>query len=139
MVHFPPWDTLAFEGLTPHPEISAQRTAALFRARHGGPFIFVAPVEAALQRLVPPDALENAAITVSVNEETGRDELIAHLVTTGYQRVSQVEERGEVSVRGGIVDIYAPFYPSRCALNFLATRWNRSAPLIRPPNAPWRN
>ena len=34
------------------------------------------------------------------------DELVDRLVAMGYERVPQVEERGDLSVRGGILDVY---------------------------------
>ena len=34
------------------------------------------------------------------------DELLARLVAAGYRREHQVEHRGEVAVRGGIIDVF---------------------------------
>ncbi len=110
LVSFPAWDTLIYEDLPPHPETSAARTAALFRAMNPGPFVMVAPVEATFQRLPPKAALEEWAMPVAVGDELDRDNFIATLIRTGYNRVGQVEERGEIAVRGGIIDIFAPHY-----------------------------
>ncbi len=111
VVVFPAWETLPFEGLPPLPDVSARRIAALARARTGGPFVLVAPVTAALQRTLPPEALEGAARWIRKGDPVDRDALVAALVDAGYQRVGQVQERGEVSVRGGIVDVFPPHYP----------------------------
>ncbi|TAL15554.1 transcription-repair coupling factor [bacterium] len=118
VVYLPPWDTLTFENLPPHPEISAQRIAALFRATNGGPFILVAPVESVLQRLPAPRTVENGSIPISVGEEFSRERFLLKLAQSGYQRVGQVEERGEVSVRGGLVDLFAPHYERPLRLEF---------------------
>ncbi len=111
VVVFPAWETLPFEGLPPLPDVSARRIAALARARAGGPFVLVAPVTAALQRTLPPEALEGAARWVRCGDVLDRDAFVGALVDGGYHRVGQVQERGEVSVRGGIVDVFPPHYP----------------------------
>ncbi len=111
VVVYPAWEMAPFEGIPPVPEVSARRLAALFRARHGGAFALVAPVTALLQRTAPPEAIEGASTLVSVGEELDRDRLARALVASGYHVVGQVEERGEASLRAGIVDVFAPFYP----------------------------
>jgi len=118
VLFFPPWDTLTFENIPPHPEISAQRITALHRTQSGGPFVVVAPVEATLQKIPSPKILNEAVMKIAVGQEVGRDSFIARLLSNGYQRVEQVEERGEVSVRGGIMDIFAPHYTSPLRLEF---------------------
>ena len=110
VVVFPGWETLPFEAIAPLPEVAARRISALYRARQGGPFVLVAPVAAALQRTLPPEALEAASLPLSVGGDLDRDELAGRLVDAGYRIVGQVEERGEASLRGGIIDVYPPFY-----------------------------
>ncbi|WP_025321433.1 transcription-repair coupling factor [Deferrisoma camini] len=107
----PAWETSPFDAIPPLPEVSARRIAALARLERGGPLIAVAPVTAALQRTLPPGVLRQATRTVEVGGELARDGFVEHLVAAGYHRVGQVSERGEVSVRGGIVDLFPPFYP----------------------------
>ena len=34
------------------------------------------------------------------------DEVAAELVAAGYERVDQVEDRGQFAIRGGILDVY---------------------------------
>ncbi|MEW6486666.1 MAG: transcription-repair coupling factor [Thermodesulfobacteriota bacterium] len=111
VVLFPGWEASPFEGIPPLPEVSARRIAALARARHPGPFALVAPVGAALQRTLPPEVLEGAQARVAVADALDREVLARRLVESGYHAVGQVAEPGEVSLRGGIVDVFAPFYP----------------------------
>jgi len=123
-----PWDAkivfLPSKGVSPldviadYPEISARQTAALFRAHHGGPFICVAPVTAALQLTPPVKAIDEASILLSVGEELDCDDLALRLIRSGYHFVSQVEERGEACRRGGIMDIFAPFYEQPLRIEF---------------------
>jgi len=44
------------------------------------------------------------------NEEIDREQLIDKLICGGYVRTTIVEEPGDFSVRGGIMDIFSPLY-----------------------------
>ncbi|HSH71168.1 MAG TPA: transcription-repair coupling factor [Deferrisomatales bacterium] len=118
VVVYPGWETAPFEALPRMPEVSARRVAALFRASHGGPFVCVCPVAAALQRTVPPAVIDAASRLVAVGEELPPAQLRQQLVESGYHVVGQVEERGEASFRGGILDVFAPFYPHPLRIEF---------------------
>ena len=67
--------------------------------------VVVAPVRALVQRL-GPHVEEIAPVVVRPGDRLDRDELVATLVAGGYRREYQVEARGEVAVRGSIVDVY---------------------------------
>ncbi len=122
---FPAWDTLPFERVSPEVSTMGQRLHLLWRLgladasaadtdtdavlapteKPVPPDVVVAPVRALLQRLAP---VSEAAIPVHVARGARVDqaELIARLVGLGYRREYQVEHRGELSVRGGIVDVF---------------------------------
>ena len=65
----------------------------------------MAPIKAVLQRLGP---FRTAArpVTVGKGDRIDPAELVAELVAAGYRRESIVEHRGELAVRGGIVDVF---------------------------------
>ena len=44
------------------------------------------------------------------------------LEINGYQRVSIAEERGDYSVRGGVIDVFSPLYPLPTRLEFWGDR-----------------
>ena len=104
---FPAWDTLPFERVSPEVSTMGRRLALLWRLRDpaSAPLVIVAPVRALLQRLGP---VEEAAVPVVVarGERLDQTELVSRLVALGYRREYQVEHRGELAVRGGIVDVY---------------------------------
>ena len=105
---FPAWETLPFERVSPSVETMGRRLRAMWRLRHGaaeGPRLIVAPVRALIQRLGP--RVEDAEPTVvAAGDVLDVDELVERLSLAGYRREYQVEHRGEVAVRGGIVDVY---------------------------------
>ncbi|HZA60929.1 MAG TPA: DEAD/DEAH box helicase, partial [Actinomycetota bacterium] len=103
---FPAWEALPGEGISPAPEIAARRARAARLARRAkGPFVLVAPVVAALQRVVPTLG-EAEPLTVSAGLELPPDALAEQLVGLGYERSDLVLHRGEFAVRGGIVDVF---------------------------------
>ena len=53
-----------------------------------------------------PHVEEVEPVVVRPGDQVDRDELVARLVAAGYRREYQVEARGEVAVRGSIVDVY---------------------------------
>jgi transcription-repair coupling factor (superfamily II helicase) len=108
----PAWETLPFERVSPDVETMGRRLALLWGLRAGGsagtpaaPRVLVAPIRALLQRLGPLGA-EAAPVVVRQGSELDVDELVARLVAMGYRREHQVEHRGELAVRGGIVDVF---------------------------------
>ena len=107
---FPPWETLPHERLSPQPSTVGRRLAVLDRlARpdaHDHPLLaVVAPVRAALQPMDPALGTR-APLTVDRHLKLGFDGLVDTLVELGYSRIGQVSARGELAVRGGIVDVF---------------------------------
>ncbi len=103
---FPAWETLPFERVSPSLETMGRRLRVMWRLRkHDFPTVLVAPVRALVQRL-GPHVEEVEPVVVRAGSRLDRDELVERLVALGYRREYQVEARGEVAVRGSIVDVY---------------------------------
>ncbi|MGH9024737.1 MAG: transcription-repair coupling factor, partial [Acidimicrobiia bacterium] len=103
---FPAWETLPFERVSPNLETMSRRLRVTWRLRTGRhPDVVVAPVRALVQRLGPHVGEIEPAV-VQPGDRVDREELVASLVAGGYRREYQVEARGEVAVRGSIVDVY---------------------------------
>lgn len=75
--------------------------------RFRNPIVVTTP-SALCQPTISTDSYERSALTIRVGEICGREELIAHLVAGGYERVPQVEAPGQFSARGDIVDFFSP-------------------------------
>ena len=103
---FPDWETLPYDGFSPHQDILSQRLAALYRLpqrRHG---ILVVPVATLMQRLAPRDYLDRYALLLKTGEQLNLDSFRQRLEASGYNCVSQVVEHGEFAVRGAILDLF---------------------------------
>ena len=70
--------------------------------------IIVSSLTALLQGVPDPEALNSASVTLSKGEAYDFEALINHLVKGGYERMADVEEPGQIAVRGGIVDLWPP-------------------------------
>ncbi|HEX2038752.1 MAG TPA: transcription-repair coupling factor [Acidimicrobiales bacterium] len=104
---FPAWETLPFERVSPSVETMGRRLRAMWRLQHADrmPRVLVAPVKALVQRL-GPHVEEAEPVLVRPGDRVDPGELVARLVANGYRREYQVEHRGEVAVRGSIVDVF---------------------------------
>ncbi len=105
---FPAWETLPFERVSPSLDTMGRRLRVMWRLRVAGdqlPRVVVAPVRALVQRL-GPHVEDTEPVVVGRADHVDRDALVTRLVAMGYRREYQVEARGEVAVRGSIVDVY---------------------------------
>ncbi len=71
---------------------------------HEPPVVVVSAT--ALSEKIPDPALRPHSFTLVVGELLDLEECATDLVAAGYERVDQVEERGQFAVRGGLLDIY---------------------------------
>jgi transcription-repair coupling factor (superfamily II helicase) len=113
--YFPAWETLPHERLSPRSDTSGRRLAVLRRLvkpDHGdpksGPLRVVAtPVRSILQPLVGGlGQLE--PVRLDTGDQADLEDVVTRLVEIGYARVDLVQNRGEIAVRGGILDVFPP-------------------------------
>ncbi|MFC4534258.1 transcription-repair coupling factor [Sphaerisporangium dianthi] len=112
---FPAWETLPHERLSPRSDTVGQRLAVLRRLAHpvkgdaaAGPLeVVVAPVRAVLQPLVAGLG-DLEPVRLRSGDDADLEDIVGRLVGNGYHRVDMVEKRGEVAVRGGLLDVFPP-------------------------------
>ena len=112
---FPGWETLPHERLSPRSDTVGQRIAVLRRLAHpadpgepNGPLtVVVAPVRSLLQPIVAGLG-DLEPVSLHVGQGCELDDLLVRLVEIGYARADLVTSRGEIAVRGGIVDVFPP-------------------------------
>jgi transcription-repair coupling factor (superfamily II helicase) len=115
---YPAWDVPPFEGLSPSNEILAAQIEGLYHLLSTTNPILVAPVEALAQRVFPQEELISATLSIQAGREIILSDLMEHLVQWGYRRVPLVEEKGEVGVRGGIIDLFPPLADQPLRIEF---------------------
>ncbi|CAI7977129.1 Transcription-repair-coupling factor [Frankia sp. Hr75.2] len=113
---YPSWETLPHERLSPRADTVGRRLAVLRRLAHpgtggatgAGPLaVVVAPVRSVLQPQVARLG-ELAPVALAKGDTADLEEVTARLVGIAYHRVDLVERRGEMAVRGGILDVFPP-------------------------------
>jgi transcription-repair coupling factor (superfamily II helicase) len=104
----PAWDVPAFEPVSPPPAVVHDRMRALFHLIHGRDPIVVTTPEAVMQRLLPRSVVKEAMRYLVEGDEVDAEELAQHLIAWGYLRVPVVEDCGEFSIRGGLIDVFTP-------------------------------
>jgi transcription-repair coupling factor (superfamily II helicase) len=100
-------------------EATARRIEALYALRAAAsPIVIVTSALALLERVVPPDILMAGVEYRVAREAMDPEAFTRRILERGYYRVSLVEEYGDFSRRGGVLDIYAPLYRWPVRLEF---------------------
>jgi transcription-repair coupling factor (superfamily II helicase) len=90
----PPWGLIA------------QRMKALRHLTQGKASLVIAPIQGLQGTILLKEAFISSLIRINGGGEQDREKLVRDCFALGYSRVDMVEERGEMSLRGGIMDIY---------------------------------
>ena len=80
--------------------------------------IVVCSARALTQPVMPPQELSAALYTLQVGHEVDLTLMLEHLFKLGYEPVAEVEEPGQFSHRGGIVDLFPPTLPRPVRVEF---------------------
>ena len=124
---FPAWETLPLERVSPTTETMGRRLRVLHRLGPAGsaPAVVVAPARALTQGVDPSAAAD--PIVVGRSDVIDSVELVERLAAFGYRREHQVESRGEVAVRGSIVDVYPSTAAAPVRIDFWGDEVDRIA------------
>ena len=86
-------------------EIVYQRITVLEQLFSGEKFMVVTSVDALAKKLLPVSKMAKCFFDIGIGDVFDIEELTDRLVNLGYERVYQVESRGQFALRGGILDI----------------------------------
>ncbi len=110
VAHFPSWETLPHEKLSPRADTVGKRLEVLRRLAlpgRDGLRVVVTTVRSLIQPMAPGLG-DLQPVELRVGEEYEFESLPDRLVELAYTRVDMVEKRGEFAVRGGILDVFGP-------------------------------
>jgi len=119
VIQLPAWETLPFEHVSPNVVTMAARVEARHRLTQDAPLVVVASVRAAIQRLSPTPV---EPLVLQQGKIYDFSETVAKLVRLGYSRVDRAESRGDVAVRGGLIDVFPPTADNPYRLDFWGDR-----------------
>ena len=112
---YPPWDFFSADMFSFQREVELARMEVLYDLLRGKKAVIVLPLKAIMQKVIPPKVFENYTEKITIGDIMDRNILVHKLSAGGYQRVTLVDEKGQFSVRGHIVDVFPPAvnYPFR--------------------------
>ena len=102
----PSWELKPFAHLSPSVDRQAAIHEALYALLRLSSPLVVTSVDALAMRVTPRAEFDRSVLKIGVGDRLDLALLVEALDLLGFQRVPLVEEVGDFSVRGGIVDIF---------------------------------
>ncbi len=106
VIEWPAWDCRPYDRISPHPSLAAQRANALLSLAQGQGGIVLSTQNALMQKLPPKSIIADQGLSIALGKTLDLEHLRRFAQISGYQFVSNVRSSGEISVRGGIVDLF---------------------------------
>ncbi len=117
--YYPAWDVSVADGLSPNSEVVAAQIEGLYDLLSVATPILVTSAQALLQRILPQEEFITATFRLRPGDELPLSAFVDYCLQWGYRRVPLVEEKGEISLRGGIVDLFPPLARHPLRVEFL--------------------
>ncbi len=121
---YPSWEILPHESRLPHADVISERLETLvalseFSANKNqtAPLV-IANVVALLQRTFTADTLKARTRTLNRGDRIEPLDLVEWLEEQGYEPEAQVTQKGEIALRGGILDVFPLTSPWPVRLEF---------------------
>ncbi len=104
----PSFDTDVYSGISPHAETQERRALALWHmTQQKSPFV-VLSARSLITRTVSVVEMAGFGAVVRRDEDFAPEALVERLVSAGYVREEPINNIGQFSLRGGIVDVWSP-------------------------------
>ncbi len=108
VVVFPALACDPYNDIPPHPEVERERVRALGRLLRNDLDVLLVPASALLSWLASPAELRASSRAVVAGDTLAPERFLLDSLRAGYRRVDTVQGPGEISRRGGIVDVFPP-------------------------------
>ena len=117
--YLPDRDALPYERLISDALTTQQRMQALIALtsrEHNA--LVVCSARVLTQTVLPPQELTASLYNLQPGQEVDLTLMLEHLYNLGYEPVAEVEEPGQFSHRGGIIDLFPPTLPRPVRIEF---------------------
>jgi transcription-repair coupling factor (superfamily II helicase) len=121
---YPAWEILPHESRLPHADVISERLETLVALSKLSPVasragqLVVASVAALLQRTFPAGTINASTRSFKPGDRIDPLDLVEWLENHGYEPEAQVTQKGEIALRGGILDIFPLTSPWPVRLEF---------------------
>lgn len=108
VLYYPSLDFLAIDMFALQKEEAQARLEIMTHLQIRPKAVIVTSVAAVMQKVMPLAQFNQYLQIISAGDPLNRDQFCESLLAGGYRRVSLVEEKGEFSTRGNILDVFPP-------------------------------
>ncbi len=115
---FPDFEVLAYEERSPHYVIRSERINVLSDILQNNHKVVCLSIRNLMQSIVPQEVLNGHIVHIKQNQEYEMSALIEILIDSGYENEYKVVKPGQISKRGGIIDVFSPNYQQPLRLEF---------------------
>ncbi len=105
---WPATEALPYEQLPLDRTTSARRVEILAGLADGSTNVVIVPANGLAQIVSPPEQLDHERLSLATGQRLRLDQFILASLAQGYDLVPMVTEPGQISQRGGIVDVFPP-------------------------------
>jgi transcription-repair coupling factor (superfamily II helicase) len=110
VLQFPDWETLPYDVFSPLPEIVSKRLRTLVQLPQVQSGVLITTLATLMQRLAPREHILARSFSLKIGDRLDLTAFRYRLEQAGYQAVSKVQQHGEFSVRGAILDLFPQGY-----------------------------
>ncbi len=115
----PDRDALPYERLIADAQTTQQRMQTMIMLVGGKRTpIVICSARVLTQPIIPPKELATSLFSLAPGQEIDLTMMLEHLYNLGYEPVTEVEEPGQFSHRGGIIDLFPPSFPRPVRVEF---------------------
>ncbi len=119
VLYYPPLDFLTIDMFALQKEEAQARLEVMTALQMRAKTVIVASAAAMMQKVMPFAEFKQYLQIISTGGILDEAEFCNLLLSGGYKRVSLVEEKGEFSIRGNIIDIFPPGEPNPLRLEMI--------------------
>ena len=103
---FPDWETLVYDGFSPHQDIISDRLAILNTLPDMTRGVVVVPANTIMQKIPPRSFSLGSSLHLDIGQHFDIQEMRVKLQANAYRCVETVSGHGDFAVRGSIMDIF---------------------------------
>jgi transcription-repair coupling factor (superfamily II helicase) len=124
ILFYPEWEVFPHENKLPHADVVSERLQTLIalsgdtKSKTKNSKLVVTNVVALSQKTFSADDLKTRTRHLQRGDKFAPLDLIEWLEEQGYEPEAQVSQKGEIALRGGIVDVFPPTSPWPVRLEF---------------------
>lgn len=106
VIYIPARDVIYYDIQAKSREINNERSYAISKLISKQDCIFVTTIDSAISPMLPKENYKGITVQLKKTDKIHMDELLEKVDKLGYTRTELVEGKGQITIRGGIIDIF---------------------------------